>query len=457
MKTLLFTSALGFICMIVEMLNMRRFIVPVAVTGIAVIFGLNLLDWGLAESHFNGMLVTDNYSVAFSGLLLLIGFLVLILSGNFYKNEESKLSDYLTIILFTLVGALAMVSFGNIAMFYLGIELLSISLYVLAGSKKKDLRSNEAGMKYFLMGSFASGILLFGITLIYGETASFSLGGISAYLTSHTAPSILFYVGVGMIMIAMLFKVSAAPFHFWAPDVYEGSPTLTTAMMSTMAKIAAFAAFYRLFSTCFVSAIPAFAWVLSGVAALTLAIGNLSALQQDSFKRMLAFSGISHAGYLLLGIMSLYGNTDGALLFYSFAYAVASLAAFAVAIVVANNVGNEKIEAFNGLGKRKPFLAFALTIAMLSMAGIPPFAGFFAKYYIFSEAVRNGHLWITLFAVVASIVAVFYYFKVIVAMYTKDSPEAAFDIKPAYLFVITFCVVLTILFGIFPSQLANLL
>ena len=310
------------------------------------------------------MLVTDNYSVAFSGLLLLIGFLVLILSGNFYKNEESKLSDYLTIILFTLVGALAMVSFGNIAMFYLGIELLSISLYVLAGSKKKDLRSNEAGMKYFLMGSFASGILLFGITLIYGETASFNLGGISAYLTSHTAPSILFYVGVGMIMIAMLFKVSAAPFHFWAPDVYEGSPTLTTAMMSTMAKIAAFAAFYRLFSTCFVLAIPAFAWVLSGVAALTLAIGNLSALQQDSFKRLLAFSGISHAGYLLLGIMSLYGNTDGALLFYSFAYAVASLAAFAVAIVVANNVGNEKIEAFNGLGKRKPFLAFALTIAL---------------------------------------------------------------------------------------------
>ncbi len=457
MKTLLYTSALGFICMIVEMLNMRRFIVPVAVTGIAVIFGLNLLDWGLAESHFNGMLVTDNYSVAFSGLLLLIGFLVLILSGNFYKNEESKLSDYLTIILFTLVGALAMVSFGNIAMFYLGIELLSISLYVLAGSKKKDLRSNEAGMKYFLMGSFASGILLFGITLIYGETASFNLGGISSYLTSHAAPSILFYVGVGMIMIAMLFKVSAAPFHFWAPDVYEGSPTLTTAMMSTMAKIAAFAAFYRLFSTCFVSAIPAFAWVLSGVAALTLAIGNLSALQQDSFKRMLAFSGISHAGYLLLGIMSLYGNTDGVLLFYSFAYAVASLAAFAVAIVVANNVGNEKIEAFNGLGKRKPFLAFALTIAMLSMAGIPPFAGFFAKYYIFSEAVRNGHLLITLFAVVASIVAVFYYFKVIVAMYTKDSSETAFDIKPAYLFVITFCVVLTILFGIFPSQLANLL
>ncbi|MBK8659759.1 MAG: NADH-quinone oxidoreductase subunit N [Bacteroidetes bacterium] len=457
MKTLIYTSALGFICMIVEMLNMRRYIVPVAVTGLAVIFGLNILDWGLAESHFNGMLVTDNFSVAFSGLLLLIGFFIVLLSGHFYKNEESKLSDYLAIILFTLVGALAMVSFGNVAMFYLGIELLSISLYILAGSKKKDLRSNEAGMKYFLMGSFASGILLFGITLIYGETASFSLQGIASYMTAHPSPSVLFYVGVGMILIAMLFKVSAAPFHFWAPDVYEGSPTLTTAMMATLAKIAAFAAFYRLFSTCFIPAYPAFAWMLSTVAALTLIIGNLSALHQDSFKRMLAFSGISHAGYLLLGILSLYGKTDQAIFFYSFAYAVASLAAFAMAIVVAANAGSEKIEAFNGLGKRKPYLAFALTIAMLSMAGIPPFAGFFAKYYIFSEAVRNGHVWITVVAVLASIVAVFYYFKVIVAMYTKESAETAFEIKPAYLLVITICVLLTILFGLFPSQLANLL
>jgi len=431
--------------------------VPVAVTGLAVIFGLNILDWGLAESHFNGMLVTDPFSVAFSGLLLLIGFFIVLLSGHFYKNEESKLSDYLAIILFTLVGALAMVSFGNVAMFYLGIELLSISLYILAGSKKKDLRSNEAGMKYFLMGSFASGILLFGITLIYGETASFSLQGIAAYTTAHPSPSVLFYVGVGMILIAMLFKVSAAPFHFWAPDVYEGSPTLTTAMMATLAKIAAFAAFYRMFSTCFIPAYPAFAWMLSAVAALTLIVGNLSALHQDSFKRMLAFSGISHAGYLLLGILSLYGKTDQAIFFYSFAYAVASLAAFAMAIVVAANAGSEKIEAFNGLGKRKPFLAFALTIAMLSMAGIPPFAGFFAKYYIFSEAVRNGHVWITVVAVLASIVAVFYYFKVIVAMYTKESAEAAFEIKPAYLLVISVCVLLTILFGLFPSQLANLL
>lgn len=452
MKTLLYTSALAFICMITEMLNLRKFILPVAIVGLCVVLGLNFWEWGNAQSYYYNMVVTDDFSVAFSGLFVFLGILILLLSGNFYKNEESKLSDYLAITLFTIVGSIALVSFGNMAMFFLGIEVLSISLYVLAGSKKKELRSNEAGMKYFLMGSFASGILLFGIALIYGETGSFDLQQIAEFATNNQLSS-LFYVGAGMILIAMLFKVSAAPFHFWAPDVYEGSPTLTTATMATLAKVAAFAAFYRLFSSSLVNAIPAFAWVLSGVAALTLAIGNFSALQQDSFKRMLAYSGISHAGYLLLGILSLYGKTDNAIFFYSVAYGISSMAAFAVAIVVAANAGSEKIEAFNGLGKRKPFLAAALTIAILSMAGIPPFAGFFGKYYIFSEAIRNGHLYITLFAVVASIVSVYYYFKVIIAMYTEESSEVVFSIKPAYTVVIGICIALTVVLGLFPGIL----
>lgn len=452
MKTLIYTSALAFICMLTEMLNLRKFILPVAIVGLAVIFGFNFLEWGSVQSYYSNMVVTDNFSTAFSGLFVFLGILVLLLSGNFYKNEESKLSDYLTITLFTIVGAIALVSFGNMAMFFLGIEVLSISLYVLAGSKKKELRSNEAGMKYFLMGSFASGILLFGIALVYGETGSFDLQKIAEYATNNQLGS-LYYVGAGMILIAMLFKVSAAPFHFWAPDVYEGSPTLTTATMATLAKVAAFAAFYRLFSSSLFSAIPAFAWVLSGVAALTLVIGNFSALQQDSFKRMLAFSGISHAGYLLLGILSLYGKTDNAIFFYSVAYSISSIAAFAVAIVVAANAGSEKIEAFNGLGKRKPLIAAALTISLFSMAGIPPFAGFFGKYYIFSEAIRNGHLYITLIAVLASIVSVYYYFKVIVAMYTEDSSEVVFFIKPAYSLVIGICIVLTVVLGLFPGIL----
>src|ERR1043165_4845320 len=388
MKTIVYTSALGLVCMVAEMFNLRKLILPIAVLGLLAIFGLNVFDWGVNESFYTNMVRVDNFSVAFSAVLILLTVFILVLSGNFYKNEESKLSDYLAIIIFTLCGALAMVSFGNMAMFFLGLEVLSISLYILAGSKRKDVRSNEAAMKYFLMGSFASGILLFGIALIYGETGSFDLPRINDYTASHT-PSLLYFIGAGMILIALLFKVSAAPFHFWAPDVYEGSPTLTTLTMATIAKIAAFGAFYRLFSSSFTLAMPHYAWVLSAVTALTMVIGNFSALNQDSFKRMLAFSGISHAGYLMLAIVSLYAKTDNALLFYSLSYGISSVAAFAVSIIVAANVGSDKFEAFNGLGKRKPMLAAALTISMLSLAGIPPFAGFFGKYYIFSEAIQE--------------------------------------------------------------------
>ncbi len=456
MKTLEYTSALGLLCMVAEMLNLRKFVWPLCVLGLMAIFGLNITSWGVNAPFYHNMVVVDNFSVAFSGLLILLALFIVILSGNFYKNEETKISDYLAIIIFTLCGALALVSFGNMAMFFLGIEVLSISLYVLAGSRKKDVRSNEAGMKYFLMGSFASGLLLFGITLIYGETGSFDLVEI-ARMKALAPPSVLFYVGAGLIMIALFFKVSAVPFHFWAPDVYDGSPTLITLIMATIAKIAAFAAFYRIFSICLSSSVPLYGLIFAAVTALTIGVGNFTALNQDSFKRMLAFSGISHAGYLMMGILSITGKTDNAIFFYSLAYGISSVAAFAVAIVVAINSGNDKIESFNGLAKRKPFVAAALTIAMLSMAGIPPFAGFFAKYYIFTEAIKNGHLWITIWAVVNSIVAVYYYFKVILAMYTKDSGEVVFNIKPAYTFVIGVCIALVILLGLMPSAFANLL
>ena len=202
----------------------------------------------------------------------------------------------------------------------------------------------------------------------------------------------LLQLGVGLILIALLFKVSAVPFHFWAPDVYEGSPTLVTMFMASIAKIAAFAAFYRLFSTCFGSSIPVYAWIFTVVTALTITLGNFAALNQDSFKRMLAYSGISHAGYMMLAIISVYGHTANALFYYTVAYGLATVAAFAISIVIANNTGSEKFDAFNGLGKRKPWLAGALTLVMLSLAGIPPFAGFFGKYYLFSEAIRNHHL-----------------------------------------------------------------
>ncbi len=455
MKTLIYTSALGVLCMLAEMLNLRKFIIPVAVIGLLSIFGLNLTDWNVNHGFYHNMVMIDNFSVGFSALVILLAIFLILLSGDFYRQESEKISDYLTVIIFTVAGALALISFGNMAMFFIGLEVMSISLYILAGSRKRDVRSNEAGMKYFLMGSFASGVLLFGIALIYGETASFDLQQITNYANS-TPPSVMFYVGAGLILVGLLFKVSAVPFHFWAPDVYDGSPTLIMALMATIAKIAAIAAFYRLFSGSLLLAIPQYAWVLSAITALTITVGNFTALHQDSFKRLLAYSGISHAGYLLLGLVGIYGKTDNAIFYYSLAYGVASIAAFAIVILVRKNVGSDKIEAYNGLGKRKPLLAAALTVAVLSLAGIPPFAGFFGKYYIFSEAIKNGHIWLTVVAVINSIVGIYYYFKVILAMFTKDSEEIPFRVSPAYTFVITACVLMTLLIGVFPSLFANL-
>jgi NADH-quinone oxidoreductase subunit N len=430
------------------------------VLGLAVIFSLNLQTWNHPETHFNGMLTDSNFSTAFSGLAIFIMLIILILAGDFYtsSDDEKHISDYMAILVFTLCGALMMFSYANMAMLFLGIETLSISLYVMAGSRRFEVKSNEAGFKYFLMGSFASAFLLFGIALIFGVTGTFSIDGIGVYMRAHADQlNPLFIVGMLLMVFAMLFKVSAAPFHFWAPDVYEGAPSLITALMSTLVKIAAFAAFYKLLSVCFVFALGKVEIILTVSCAATLLIGNLVALTQDNFKRLLAYSGISHAGYMLLAIISLQGSTDSALFLYSAGYAVASLAAFAIAITVFKATGTESISGFNGLGKKNPMLAAGLTMAMLSLAGIPPFAGFFGKYFIFSEAMRNGYQNLVFLAIISSIIGVFYYMKVIVAMYSKPANE--FEVKPtfSYQLVIVFCIVLSIFMGIFPGLFTKLL
>jgi NADH-quinone oxidoreductase subunit N len=428
--------------------------------GLAVIFSLNLQTWNHPETHFNGMLTDSNFSTAFSGLAIFIMLIILILAGDFYtsSDDEKHISDYMAILIFTLCGALMMFSYANMAMLFLGIETLSISLYVMAGSRRFEVKSNEAGFKYFLMGSFASAFLLFGIALIFGVTGTFSIDGIGAYMRAHADQlDPLFIVGMLLMIFAMLFKVSAAPFHFWAPDVYEGAPSLITALMSTLVKIAAFAAFYKLLSVCFVFALGKAEIILTVSCAATLLIGNLVALTQDNFKRLLAYSGISHAGYMLLAIISLQGSTDSALFLYSAGYAVASLAAFAIAITVFKATGTESISGFNGLGKKNPMLAAGLSMAMLSLAGIPPFAGFFGKYFIFSEAMRNGYQNLVFLAIISSIIGVFYYMKVIVAMYSKPANE--FEVKPtfSYQLVIIVCIVLSIFIGIFPGLFTKLL
>ncbi|MFN8309197.1 MAG: NADH-quinone oxidoreductase subunit N [Chitinophagales bacterium] len=455
MKALTYTSFLGLICLVLEIFNLRKIVISVVLTALAAIFYFNLTEWNTNASYYHDMLRADNFSIAFSGLLLLLGFALVVMSGSFFKSEETKLSDYVSVIVFTLCGAIALVSFSNMAMLFIGLEVLSISLYILAGSKRRDVRSNEAAMKYFLMGSFASGILLFGIALIYGVSGSFNLSEIAAF-ASQNEPNKLFILGMIMILIALLFKVSAVPFHFWAPDVYEGSPTLITAMMATMAKVAAMAALYRLFAGCFVQQFPVAIYLIGLVAALTMLVGNLSALNQESFKRMLAFSGIAHAGYMLLAILTLNNNTPGSLFFYATAYAFTSIGAFAVAIVVARISGTEKIEGFNGFGKKSPLLAAVLTMLLFSMAGIPPFAGFFGKYYVFTDAIRNGHLPLVLLAVITSIISIYFYFKVIVAMWVREGTEHVPAIEWTYKAIAIASLLFILAIGISPSLLTSL-
>jgi NADH-quinone oxidoreductase subunit N len=448
--------------MAVEVMNLRKLLLPMILIGLAGIFCVNYLDWSAASPVIVGgldmshMIRIDNYAVAFSGLAILTAVLIFMLAGDYYKNEQHHLSDYLAILIFVLAGAMLLFSFWNLVMLFLGVEIVSISLYIMAGSRRFDTRSNEAGFKYFLMGSFASAIMLFGIALLYGSSGSFELDKIAAYAVTG-ANNTLFQVGIIMVISALLFKVAAVPFHFWSPDVYEGSPTLITALMSTLVKVAFFAAFYRLLVNGLLEVHDYSTGILVIVTGLTMIAGNLIALGQVNFKRLLAYSGISHAGYMLLAILSLQTNSASALLFYSASYVLATIGAFAVAIPVFSARGNENIEAFNGLGKKNPLMAFILTLSMLSLAGIPPLAGFLGKYYIFSEAIKNGYIALTVIAVLASIVGVYYYFKVILAMYTKESADIEVKAPVMYMVVMIICAALSLILGIYPGIFTNLL
>lgn len=462
MTTLLYTTCLGLFCMMAEVLNLRKLLIPAAIVGLAAIFWVNMQQWGITSPAAIGpvsishMIKMDNFATAFGGLSIIITMLVFVLAANYYQNDPEHLSDYLSIMIFVLCGALVMVSYNNMAMLFLGIEILSISLYIMAGSRKFDIRSNEAGFKYFIMGAFASGILLFGIALIYGASGSFELEKIAKYIAGGEITP-MFYLGLMMMVFAMLFKVSAVPFHFWSPDVYEGSPALITAFMSTLVKVAAFAALYRLFSHSLGGTLYYVKPVLTLVAGATILVGNITALSQLNVKRLLAYSGIAHAGYMLLAVLSADGNTSSSVFFYATAYAIATIGLFALVIMTFKSNFSENVEAFNGLGKKNPLAAALISVFFLSLAGIPPFAGFLGKYYIFSEAIRNGHVTLTLFAIVNSIIAVYYYLKVIVAMYSQPANDKPLVIHPTYWAIAIVCAIATIGLTIVPDMFMQIL
>lgn len=455
MNTLIAIIGLGVLCLLFEIFNLRKAIVPITIIGLLGVLGLTISEMNTPASFYNNMIVVSKFSGAFSSLFIVLTIFLVALGHNFYEQKQSKISDFIAIKIFLLAGAVAMVSFGNLAMFFLGIEVLSIALYILAASDRLSLKSNEAGMKYFLMGSFASGIILFGICLIYGAMGSFDVTEISELSQSAELP-IWFPIGIVLLTIGMLFKVAAVPFHFWAPDVYEGSPALTTALMSTLAKVVAIATLFKLLSVMNADVSESFQLVVVIISMASMTVGNIMALRQVNVKRMLAFSGISHAGFMLMTLLSL-STAAGSLLYYTSAYALAGIAAFSVVLYVCKNRDNEDIVNFHGLGKTNPLLAVILTAALLSMAGIPIFAGFFAKLVLFSDTIKAGYLALVIVAVINSIISVGYYFKLILAMFTKEANETRTGTPVVIYAVAVIAIVLNIALGLFPSVVLDLI
>jgi NADH-quinone oxidoreductase subunit N len=460
MKGLFIISGLGVLAMLAEIFKFKKLLYPLVLIGILAAYVTNFMEWNnnFNIPMFSNMIRFDNVALAFSGVILVTAFLWFILANDYF--EEDHVTDHFALVLFALVGALMLTSFSNMTTLFLGIEILSIPMYVLAASRKRDLASNEAGFKYLIMGSFASGFLLFGIALIYGATGSFDLMAIRSFI-SHANGDLpaFFYAGVLMILVAMLFKVSAAPFHFWAPDVYEGSPIVITALMSTIVKTAAFAAFMHLFLVVFGGVSQTWSLVLAVVIALSLVVSNITAATQQSVKRMLAYSSISHAAFMLMAILA---NNRGwasisAILYYSLAYSIGSIAAFTVLYNVSKAKNSSTIEAFNGLGKRHPFMAACMVIAMLSLAGIPITAGFFAKYFVFSVLIGTSFKWLIIVAILTSAVGVYYYFKVIIAMYFKqEESDEEVTMETSHVLLLALTSLFTIALGIVPNYVIEI-
>ena len=460
MKGLLIISGLGILAMIAEIFKFKKLLFPIVLIGIATAYIFNFTEWnsGMSIQYFDNMISFDKLAIAFSGIIIATAFFWFILANDYFE-EDSNLVDHFALVLFALVGALMLTAFKNMTTLFLGVEIMSIPLYVLAASKKKDIKSNEAGFKYLIMGSFASGFLLFGIVLIYGATGSFDLLQIRNYVAQNTSTlPMFFYVGVVFMLIAMCFKVSAAPFHFWAPDVYQGSPTLITALMSTVVKTAAFAAFMRLFLIGFAEISTLWTGILAGVIALSLVIANFSAAMQNNVKRMLAYSSISHAAFMLMVVLANVRTnmSVNALIYYSLAYSLGSIAAFGIVYNITKN-GNENIDSFNGLSKRNPVLALCMTVAMLSLAGIPVTSGFFAKYFVFTTMIGTQYKWLIIIAVLTSLVGVYYYLRVIIAMYfKKEENQESINVEKSNMLVISLTTLATIVIGVAPSIISEM-
>ena len=376
------------------------------------------------QTILSGMLRIDNFSIFFQWIFLIIAGVASVLSLDFNEREGIQRGEYYSLILFSCIGMSLMAMSGDLVLTFLGIEILSISTYILAGFKRGDIRSNESSLKYFLLGSFATAILLYGIALIYGSTGSTNYQTIREVASIQGSIPTTLLLGMGLLLVGFSFKIALAPFHSWVPDVYEGAPTPVTAFMAVGPKAAGFAALIRILA----EALPFLAkdWVsiLWVLAILTMTLGNVVAVLQTNIKRMLAYSAIAHAGYILVGIIVNNERGFSAVLFYLIVYTVMNLTAFGVVLSFSGKGDNQvHLDDFAGLGRRAPFAAAALSLAIISLAGIPLTGGFLGKLYLFSAAVQQGYIGLVVIAVLNSVISVFYYFRVLIYMYMRE-PEA---------------------------------
>jgi NADH-quinone oxidoreductase subunit N len=388
---------------------------------------------GQTLTGFGGMVQFDGFSIFVQVLLLMTGIVAVMLALNYLKQSRLERGEFYTLLLFSISGMLLMAQAGNLIVVFLALELLSIPLYVLAGFARPQTDSEESAMKYFLLGAFASGFLVYGIALTYGATRTTDLAGIwtAVSQSADLAKDPLLLAGAALILVGLCFKVAAVPFHMWTPDVYEGAPTIVTAFMSVGAKVGGFSALLRVFFTAFPALAGEWALVVAVISALTMILGNVAAVAQSSIKRMLAYSSIAHAGYILMAVAAggqgaLAADGASAALFYLLAYALMNLGAWAVVMAVEKHNGElMTVDDLAGLGATRPWLAAAMFLFMLSLTGLPPTIGFVGKFYVFRAAINAGYMWLALIGVLTSLVSAFYYLRVVMVMWMKPGEGRA--------------------------------
>lgn len=408
-----------------------------------------------SEGHaYYGMMATGGFADFFAALFSLSGMLSLLLSRSFLASRSSDRGEYYALVLLAVVGMILIAGAADLIILFLGIELMSLSFYVLAGFTRTSLLSNEASLKYFLLGSFATGFLLYGIALVYGETGSTNIGMI--LVAAAGVKGLVFLAGLTLLLIGLLFKIAAVPFHMWVPDVYEGSPTPVSGFMSTGGKAAAFSGILLVFAPPLIAGVPQIRDILAILAAVSMVAGNIFALAQENVKRMLAYSSIAHAGYILTGVVAANPEGMSGVLFYLLSYILMNIGAFGVVGFLEKEGEKSEYDRYAGLSSTHPVLAGLMALFMFSLTGIPPFAGFFAKYSVFAGAIGAGYTWLAIVGVLASLVSVYYYLRLVVVMYFRPSLTSP-AVSPSLLSytALVISAVAILVLGLLPSSVLD--